>query len=87
MKKTFDQYDGSNPHIWQSFVHFCVQTRAKGFLKYSAKGIFELIRWHTSERGKEPFKVNNIYTPDYARKMEKTYPEFKDFSKKEHSKS
>jgi hypothetical protein len=82
MKKTFEQYDSENPHIWQSFIHFCVQTRAKGFIRYSAKGIAELIRWHTSERGKEPFKIDNNFTADYARKMENTYPEFKDFFEK-----
>lgn len=82
MKKTFEQYHADNPHVWQAFVHFSVQAKAKGFLHYGAKSIFEAIRFNTSERGKEPFKVNNIYTPDYARKMEKEYPSFEGFFEK-----
>lgn len=82
MTKTFEQYDADNPHIWQAFVHYSVQAKAKGFLHYGAKGIFEIIRFNTAERGKEPFKVNNTYTPDYARKMELKFPEFKDFFEK-----
>lgn len=82
MKKTFDQYDTDNPQIWQAFVHFSVQAKAKGFIRYGAKSIMEIIRFHTAERGKEPFKVNNNYTADYARKMEKEYPHFEGFFEK-----
>lgn len=82
MKKTFEQYHRENPHIWQGFIHFCIQTRAKGFLRYSAKGIFELLRWHTGVNGTGHFKVNNIYTPDYARKFIESYPHHKDFFEK-----
>lgn len=52
-----------------------------GFKIYSAKGIFEIIRWHTSAHGNDGFKVNNNYHPDYARKMMREFPSFYGFFK------
>lgn len=76
----FKHYDESNPQIWQAFVHFSIKTkRDKGFARYSAKGIFEIIRWHTKVHGNDEFKINNNYTGDYARKMMKEFPEFEGF--------
>lgn len=76
----FKLYDAENPQIWDAFVKYCFETKAKGFTKYSAKGIFEIIRWHSGmEPGNDGFKINNNYTPDYARKMMETYPEFDGF--------
>lgn len=75
----FEKYDEENPQIWQAFVHFSVQTKAKGFQNYGAFGIINLIRWHTGVSGNDTFKVNNTYAPDYARKMEEKFPNFKGF--------
>jgi hypothetical protein len=75
----FEKYDKENPHIWAKFVDIAFQAKNKGFKRYGAKGIFELIRWHTKVSGNDAFKVNNNYAPDYARKMAIKYPEFEGF--------
>ena len=76
----FEQYHKDNPQIWQAFVHYAVQTKAKGFKNYSANGIFEIIRWQTGIKdGNDGFKVNNTYRADYARKMMAEMPEFEGF--------
>lgn len=75
----FEQYDQENPAIWREFVRFAQLTKERGFLHYSAKGIFELIRWHTGVKGSDGFKVNNNFTADFARKMAQHYPAFQDF--------
>jgi hypothetical protein len=75
----FESYDRDNPEIWKGFVKFARQAKAKGFKHYSAYGIFEIMRWHTGVRGDGEFKLQNNYRPDYARKMMRTYPEFKGF--------
>jgi hypothetical protein len=75
----FQKYDEDNTEIWKMFVHLSKQTRAKGFNHYSAKGIFELIRWHTSVKGNDYFKINNNYHADYARKMMRVHKEFEGF--------
>jgi len=76
---TFEKYHNENPLIWEKFKELSFEAKAKGFKNYSANGIFELIRWHTKFERKDPYKLNNNYRPDYARKMMDEFPEFKDF--------
>ena len=76
----FEQYDRDNPNIWRQFMYFAKQAKyVKGFKTYSAKSIFELIRWHTPITGNDGFKLNNNYHADYARKLMQSDPQFKTF--------
>ena len=79
MKTDFKKYDKENPAIWEAFVNLTKKTKSRGFDNYGAKGIFELIRWHTGAMGNDGFKINNNFAPDYARKMMVNYPEFNGF--------
>ena len=57
-----------------------MRQKTKDSLKITrAKGIFEIIRWHTGVTGTGNYKLCNNYTPDYARKMMSAYPEFDGF--------
>ncbi len=81
----FCQYDEQNPGIYEAFKNMAL--RAVTFKShFGAKAIFEQIRWNTAIKGDPPFKVNNIYTPFYARKFEAEFPEHKDFFRKRKSK-
>lgn len=83
----FCSYHDANPNVYIAFRDMTRATIAKGFKHYSAKGIFELIRWHTGTAAyKDCFKVNNNYTPFYARKFEAEFPQHKDFFRKRGSK-
>lgn len=76
----FEQYHNDNPRTWKLFLFYAFRTKAKGFKHYSAKAIFELVRWHEGiPYGANGFKLNNIYTADYARKLMNEYPEFQGF--------
>lgn len=75
----FKKYDVENPQVWAQFKRFAFEAKEKGFKNYSAKGIFELIRWHTAVHGTGNYKISNNFTPDYARKMMANYPEFEGF--------
>tara|TARA_R110002020_G_scaffold225802_3_gene435991 strand:+ start:1029 stop:1298 length:270 start_codon:yes stop_codon:yes gene_type:complete len=75
----FKTYDKQNPQIWNEFKKYAFEAKQKGFLRYSAYSIFEIIRWHTKVNGKGKFKINNNFRPDYARKMMQEYPQFKGF--------
>lgn len=79
MRTNFESYDKENPQIWKEFERFTLQTISRGFRHYSAKGIFEIIRWHTGIFANKGFKVNNNFTPDYSRKFESVYPQHKGF--------
>ena len=70
----FSTYDAENPHLYLAFVKFAREAKAKGFTAYSAKGIFEIIRWHTGAQGNDQFKLNNNYHADYARKLMTDFP-------------
>lgn len=82
----FVQYHLDNPHIYQEFKKFTFKAMAKGFKHYGAKAIFEIIRFETGVKGNDQFKVNNNYTPYFARLFEKDHPEHKDFFYKRKSK-
>jgi len=75
----FKMYHSENPHIWEAFKKYSIKAMNKGFDHYSANGIFEQIRWHSKESGNDGYKINNIYRPDYARKMMAEFPHFKNF--------
>lgn len=75
----FKKYDEDNPQVWNAFVKYAREAKAKGFKHYSANGIFEIMRWHTGVSGNGEFKISNNFRPDYARKMMSLYPEFEGF--------
>ena len=74
MEINFNKYHNDNPGIYEKFVHYARLRKDRGFKNYSANGIFELIRWHTGVNGNDCFKINNIYRPDYARKIMEDFP-------------
>jgi hypothetical protein len=77
----FKEYHENNPDVYEKFKEFSIQTMLKGYKTYSAKGIFEIIRWHTGVRGGDTYKVNNNYTPHYARMLMEEVPLFNGFFK------
>jgi hypothetical protein len=83
----FAEYHNSNPEVYVKFKEFAVKTMLKGHKNYSAKGIFEIIRWHTGVKGGDQYKVNNNYTPHYARMLMDEIPLFRGFFKTRASRS
>jgi hypothetical protein len=63
------------------FVKYARQAKAKGYERFSAKAIFERLRWYYSfeTTSDDEFKLNNSYTALYARKAIADYPEFEGF--------
>lgn len=83
----FVEYHQKNPHIYNIFKGTATRAINKGFKKYSAKAIFEIIRWETaSYKSPDEYKVNNNYTAFYARMFQNEYPEHKDFFRNRASK-
>lgn len=75
----FSNYHKANPQVFSEFVKFAFEAKRKGYKKYSAKGIFELIRWHTKVSGHDGYKLNNNYHADYARLTMQRFPELNGF--------
>jgi len=80
LKEKFKEYDEENPKVYNLFVRFAKEVKSTGRRVYSAKAIFERIRWFVEvETTGDIFKVNNNYPAHYARKMMDEYPDFEGF--------
>lgn len=64
-----------NEHIYLEFVSLAKQMQATGRTKWSARGITEVLRWHSGLRSNgDVFKVNNNYSAGMARLAMLEYP-------------
>ena len=80
LKQIWWEYHKRNPHIYDLFVRFTFDVIRRGHKHYSAKAVFERIRWHTDvETNGDPFKLSNNNTAYYARLFHHDYPEHEGF--------
>lgn len=80
IRDNFELFHIENPHVFNLFLKYSRMARERGFEKFSAKAIFERLRWHLNfETEGDTFKLNNNYTALYARKIISEYPEFDGF--------
>lgn len=79
----FEQYNAENPHIYAAFERFTLQVIESGRKYFSARAIYERIRWQTLiEDNSVTFKLSDHPMPFYARLFEKNHPEYQGFFKK-----
>jgi len=83
----FDAFHAANPHIYDLFINFAFRAMRKGRTRYSARTLLHVIRWHTTVETDDPagFKINNLWSPYYARLFETDYPEHAGFFEKRKS--
>ena len=81
MREQVETFHRRHPEVWDLFTKYTLQMIAKGFKHYSAKAIFERIRWEKDlgGDGKTQFKLNNNYTAFYARRFGRAYPQHEGF--------
>jgi hypothetical protein len=85
IQELFEMFDREHPDVYEHFVAIAWNLKRSGVRHYGSKAIFEVIRYHRATTSAadgskpEPFKINNIFTSRYARKMIAEYPEFADF--------
>lgn len=81
MKKQVTAYHKKHPEVWNMFVDFSFQMIRRGYKNYSAKAVFERIRWEKDAGGNgvTEFKIGNNYPAFYARRFMKMYPEHDGF--------
>jgi len=81
MREQVTQYHKKHPEVWSMFVLFTFQMINKGYKNYSAKAVFERIRWEKDAGGDgvAEFKVGNNYPSFYARRFMRAYPEHEGF--------
>lgn len=72
--KTFRQFHLENPNVYEEFKKVAFSLINRGYTRLSSKFIFEIVRYNTMIETNDKYKMNNNYTPGYARMFEKDYP-------------
>lgn len=76
----FEEYHRANPHVFRLFKNYSAQALDRGYTRFSAKAVFERLRWHYQmETQGDAFKLNNNYTAHYARMLMAEDNRFTDF--------
>jgi hypothetical protein len=76
----FKAFHAANPHILEAFIAAALEMQAAGWEKYSATCIMNKIRWDTNlKTNGKPFRIDDSFTPIYARVAAVTEPALKDF--------
>ena len=66
--ESFKLYDNEHPEIYEGFRKFALKALAVRS-NYSARAIFHALRWETMIDSGEEFKINDGWSPFYARKF------------------
>lgn len=78
-QREFEAYDREHPEVYTELVHLCNQLKSRGITKYGFSTLVHQLRWHFHvERGNAEFKLNQNYSPYYARKLANEYEQFRD---------
>lgn len=80
IQERFAEFDRAHPDVYELFRRFAFELRDAGRKRYSAKALIERIRWHMATSStEEEFKINNVFTSRYVRKLVEQCPEFEGF--------
>ena len=80
VKKRFNKYHIENPHVYQEFASRAKEMAFTGRTKYSARTIFEVMRWDWDiKTTATDFKISNDFIPIYVRLLICDQPSFYDF--------
>lgn len=77
----FEFFHAANPQVYVEFVRRTIGMHKTGKRKYGARCFIELIR-HDHDinvKGEEVFKINDNFTPMYARKFMAENPKYAGF--------
>ncbi len=81
MREATQRYHQEHPEVWDMFVVYTKQMIGRGYDNYSAKAVFERIRWEMDAGGDgvNQFKVGNNHPAFYARRFMRMYPQYNGF--------
>lgn len=77
----FERFHGERPEVFKWFKHYADVYKKRGFKRISADFLLHIVRHHIAiEKSANEFvKINNSYSPLYARKLMSEDERFKDF--------
>ena len=74
----FDRFLAENPDVYRRFRTIAVKLKAKGFNRWGAKAIWEVLRYEMALKSVttgEKYALNNNFTSRFARKLMDEEPE------------
>lgn len=77
-KENFEKFDAEHPELYQAFKKIALRA-ALARSRYSARGIFHIIRWESLVSTGTDYKIDDGWSPHYARKFMAEYPEHGEF--------
>jgi hypothetical protein len=81
LDRKFEQFLRENPQVFRQFRLLAVKLKAKGIERYSAKALWEVMRWQLLVQTNAPlgsYRLNNSFVSRLARKLMEE-EEFADF--------
>ena len=77
----FTRFHTDNPIIWYHFKRFTFAVIGAGRDHYSSQAVFQRLRWHTNFEviGGPSIKLNDHFSPFYARMFHVAYPAYAEF--------
>ncbi len=79
-RAAFEAFHAANPHVWAEFERRAMALIEKGWTRFAARTICEVMRYTFAlERQKDGFKINNNHVPFYARLFAEKHQEHAGF--------
>lgn len=80
IQQKFEKFNRENPTIYKELVRLATIAKVQGVQRYSAKAMFEVIRWNfVLRRLGANFRINNDFTSRYARLINRREPGLRNF--------
>ena len=76
METRFQRYHTDNPHVYEAFKRFTLEAVRAGRTRLGARMVIERLRWESTVRAiGDHYKLNDTFTPYYARLFVRDFPE------------
>ena len=80
VRTAFDKFHADNPHVYEWFKRNALALQARGRTHYSARTMLHAFRFHTDmTTTDDTFKINNNWSPWYARMLMEDEPTLEGF--------
>lgn len=79
IQERFYAFDQTNPHVYARLEQMTAQLVARGRRRVGMKMLFEVLRWERALSTDDPtseFRLNNVYSSRYSRKLMDAHPEW-----------
>ncbi len=87
LEERFLAFHRANPHVYQAMRRVALDARHNGMEQWSIWGVLAVVRWQVvkATQNDDGWKINNSFTPIYARLLMAREPELAGFFETRHT--